>query len=155
MLERDFGKYIIHSLEATGGCGYKIRDIGAYGGMKIATQKNPFDIFGIICNPEPKSVYIESKHFKEFKAFNLKKIEPHQAYWLTKFSLPKDSEVYVILSVQVKRADLRVYIFDWRYLQPMYEAGYSFFAKELDKLPYNEVHKGIFEFKNIIYSNKD
>jgi hypothetical protein len=154
MLERDFGKYIIHSLEATGGCGYKIKDMAAYGGMQIATQQNPFDIFGVVCRPDPKACYIEAKHFKELKAFNLNKIEPHQAEWLTKFSLPKESEVYVLLSVQIKRADIRVWIWDWRFLKEKYEAGFSYHAKMLLELPYNEVHKGIFEFSNIITSTK-
>ena len=46
--------------------------------------------------------------------------------------------------------DNRAYIFDVSAVSELYYEGFSIHKKFLEQLPYNEIHKGIFSFDNII-----
>jgi hypothetical protein len=115
------------------------------------TAKNPCDGFGTIARGNVFTpIYWESKFNKNCAAFNLNRIEDHQAEALSNFIKVDNAEVYVILGLKVKRGLLVAYVFDWRTLKAKYESKYSFWYKELETLPYNKVEKGIFTFENII-----
>jgi penicillin-binding protein-related factor A (putative recombinase) len=129
-------------MDATGGCHYKIRDLSG-----LATAKQPFDLFGAI---KDAPAYVEVKFNKTTSSFNLNRIEPHQADWLDKFSRVNGAICLVILGVHVKRGDLRSYVFNWKSLATKYREKHSYWWKDLEKLPYNEVKKGVFTFENVI-----
>lgn len=141
--EAEYCTCIVKSLNEIG-TGYKIPDPSSdYG----TTSKRCFDIIGRIKN---QPVYCEAKFNKSMCAFNLNRIEEHQARYLDEFLKVKDSLCYIALGVQVSRGDCRSYIFDWKDLSELYKKGFSIHAKYLEKLPYNKVHKGLFSFDNII-----
>ena len=146
--EATFNTVVAKSARASGGDGYKIPDSGGQG---IKTAKQPFDGFGVLVTADgPRPLYWESKFNKSAGSFNLNRIEDHQARWLTTFSSIQGSLCYVVLGVHVARGDLRAYVWDWRYLGPLYEGGKSFWWKELETLPFNPVKKDVFEFKNVL-----
>lgn len=143
--EAEFCTVIVKSLDL----GYKIPDPnGAY----AMTVKRCFDIMGGhhfdggVYHP----VYIEAKFNKTMSAFNLKRIEPHQSYFLSEFNLINEARCFLILGVYAGRGDTRAYVFNWADLKPYYEAEKSIHAKMLEKLPYNPVTKGTFQFEKII-----
>src|SRR5574344_18958 len=145
MLENGFCTIIVNSMHM----GYKIPDPT---GMYAMTTKRCCDIIGNLENNGIiNAAYIEAKYNKEMSAFNLNRIEPHQAYYLTEFGKASNSICYIILGVHVSRGDLRAYIFDWKDLKPFYDNKASIHAKLLQLLPYNEIHKEKFEFTNIIH----
>ena len=58
---------------------------------------------------------------------------------------------YVILGVNAGRGDQRMYIFEWNdFMGELYKNRFSIHKDKLEKLPYNEVHKGLFNFEKII-----
>ena len=147
MNEAAFNSIVVRSVRETGGDAYKIPDSGGQG---IKTSKQPFDGFGVVVRDGvSRPIYWESKFNKSASAFNLNRVEPHQAEWLTKFSTIPDALCIVVLGVHVARGKLRAYVWDWRYLKPLFESGKSFWWKELETLPYNEVKKGVFVFANL------
>jgi penicillin-binding protein-related factor A (putative recombinase) len=114
-----------------------------------ATVKSPFDGFGIIYKDGWHSIYWESKFNKSLASINLNRIEPHQAENLHAYSRSVNNICYFILGMSVGRADNRAYIFLAEDILKYYP-DHSIHAKELDQLPYNEIHKGIFKFENVI-----
>ena len=145
--ESEFCSVIVKSLDI----GYKIPDPT---GMYAKTIKRCFDIMGAHHFHGFKEylhpVYIEAKFNKMMSAFNLNRIEDHQAYYLSRFNDVAGAKCFVILGVYAGRGDLRAYVFDWNALRPLYEHKKSIYAKVLKELPYNEVHKGVFKFDKII-----
>lgn len=84
-------------------------------------------------------------------AFNFNKIEPHQNKYLTEYLKCMGVISYVILGVNVARGDQRMYVFEWNdFMSELYLNGFSIHKDKLEKLPYNEVHKGTFNFEKII-----
>ena len=146
--ESEFCLVIVKSLDI----GYKIPDPT---GQFAKTIKRCFDIMGAHHFDGFKEhlhpVYIEAKFNKTLSAFNLNRIEDHQAYYLSRFNDVSGAKCFVILGVYAGRGDLRAYVFNWEDLQPYYENGKSIYKKALEKLPYNKVHKGVFVFDKIIY----
>ena len=140
--EAEFCTCIVKSLKEIG-TGYKIPDAC---GTWVTTERC-FDIIGRIGD---KACYIEAKYNANPGSFNLKRIEPHQYKYLNEFSQVKDSLSYIIFGMYYGRADTRSFIFDWNIMKKLYEQGFSFHQKHLEKLPYNPIKKGLFEFKNII-----
>ena len=145
--ESEFCSVIVKSLDI----GYKIPDPT---GQFAKTIKRCFDIMGAHNFHGVKEhlhpVYIEAKFNKMMSAFNLNRIEDHQAYYLSRFNDVAGAKCFVILGVYAGRGDLRAYVFDWNALRPLYEQKKSIYAKVLKELPYNEVHKGVFKFDKII-----
>jgi penicillin-binding protein-related factor A (putative recombinase) len=95
-------------------------------------------------------VYLEAKFNKKMMACSMKRVEEHQAFYLDEFAKIPNAKCYLAWGIQVARGDCRSYIFDWRAVSELYKKGHSFHIKELEKLPYNEIHKGTFQFANII-----
>jgi penicillin-binding protein-related factor A (putative recombinase) len=152
MHEKEFNTIVVNSIKETGGDAFKIPDAAGQGAMM---RKSTTDGYGVIKREATyKPIYWESKYNKEFGAFSLKRIEDHQAYWLSMYSKIPDAEVYLILGMHLSRGKLYAYVFDWRYLEKLFAEKYSFWGKELETLAYNEVHKGIFELSNIIRGTK-
>lgn len=146
--ESEFCSVVVKSMDL----GYKIPDPT---GQFAKTIKRCFDIMGAHhFNNELCPTYIEVKFNKILSSFNLNRIEDHQAYYLSRFNDIKNAKCFLILGVYVGRGDLRAYVFNWEDLQPYYEAKKSIIAKMLKALPYNEVHKGVFKFENIITSKE-
>lgn len=142
-------KTVINDKEVTG-WGYKISD--AAGAYLMATIKSPFDGFGILAkNGQVYNVYFESKFNKSLSAINLNRIEPHQMESLLATSITPSSLSLFCLGLNgEKRGDNRAYIFDVSAVSELYYEGFSIHKKFLEQLPYNEIHKGIFSFDNII-----
>lgn len=87
-------------------------------------------------------------------AFNFQKIEIHQNAYLNTYNKCIGVISYVILGVNVGRGDQRMYVFEWNdFMGQLYENKFSIHKDKLEKLPYNEVHKGKFTFEKVI--NKD
>lgn len=141
--EAEFCTCIVKSLNEVG-IGYKIPDPTTDFG---STSKRCFDIIGRIDN---KPVYCEAKFNKSMSAFNTNRIEPHQSFYLDEFQKVQDSLCLIALGVRVGRGDIRAYLFNWNDLSDLYKKGFSIHAKYLEKLSYNEIHKGLFTFNNII-----
>lgn|SRR5574344_420871 len=147
--EAQFNTIVKNSLIESGGIGFKISDMAGSlsGGFTI---QSPFDGFGILHTDKKNyNVYWESKFNKEMKSINLNRIEDHQAANLTAYNVTDSSLCLFILGVSVSRGDNRAYIFYWNAIKK-YFPNYSIHAKELEKLPYNEIHKDVFKFTNII-----
>lgn len=142
--ESEYCSCIVKSLNESGNLGFKIPDPT---GQFSQTIKRCFDIIGRIDN---KPLYIEAKFNKEPSAFNLNRIEEHQCFFLDEFAKIPDAVCLIALGVQWGRGDLRSFLFEWRDLSYLYKKGFSFHKKELEKLPYNKVSKGVFDFNNII-----
>lgn len=140
--EAEYCTCIVKSLNEVG-VGFKIPDsTGTW-----ATSKRCFDIIGRI-NAHP--AYIEAKFNKSMSAFNLARIEPHQATYLDEFAKIPNAVCIIALGVQAGRGDVRSYLFDWRDLSDLYKKGFSIHSKYLEQLPYNKISKGLFDFYNII-----
>lgn len=93
----------------------------------------------------------EAKYMKNPGAFSFKRIETHQNYYLTEFRKAKEIKAMVIVGVDYGRSDKRVFVFDWDdNFSNLYKIGFSIHLKELNKLPYNKISKGLFSFDNII-----
>lgn len=129
--------------------GFKIPDPS---GNFAATSKRAFDGIGtLLINDELRFVCWEAKLLKHFEAFSLKRVEPHQNYYLREYAKAKGIVSYLILGIDIDRTDKRAYIFEYsEYMSQLYEQGFSFHKKVLEKLPFNEIKKGHFDFVNII-----
>ena len=99
----------------------------------------------------------EAKYLKEPKAFSLKAVEPHQAYYLSSFSTAKNVKSLLILGVVFGRGDKRVFVFEWtETLKKLFDLGFSFHKDKLMQLPFNFVskdpnsNKSIFNFEYLI-----
>lgn len=116
------------------------------------TSKRTFDGVGML-KIDDKLTFIcwEAKLLKELSAFNFKRIESHQSYYLMKYQLAQGVKSYLIVGVAAGRADNRAYVFEWNEkMNDLYIKGFSIHKKYLEKLPYNEIHKGVFQFDKII-----
>lgn len=160
--EAEFNRIVSNSLKASktvvngqeiSGWGYKISD--AAGAYLMATVKSPFDGFGILAKDgNLYNVYFESKFNKTISAINLNRIEPHQMESLVATNVTLSSKSLFCLGVNgEKRGDNRAYIFDVEAVKELYYEGFSIHKKFLEQLPYNEIHKGLFSFDNIIDKN--
>lgn len=129
--------------------GFKIPDPTGQFAMTIARA---FDGIGAIEREDGLHfVCWEAKHIKGLSAFNFGRIETHQDMWLRRYNECVGVECYVMLGVSVSRGDNRAYIFRWdENMGTLYANKYSIHKKFLEKLPYNEIHNGTFELKNII-----
>jgi len=84
-------------------------------------------------------------------AFSFSKIEPHQNFFLNEYNKCMGVISYVILGVNAGRGDQRMYVFEWNdFMGELYKNRFSIHKDKLEKLPYNEVHKGLFNFEKII-----
>lgn len=141
--EAEYCSVIMHALNEAG-IGYKIPDPS---NQFSATIKRCFDIIGRIGDCP---VYLEAKFNKKMSACSMKRVEEHQASYLDEFAKIPNAMCFLAWGIQVARGDCRSYIFDWRAVSELYKKGYSFHIKDLEKLPYNEIHKSTFQFVNII-----
>lgn len=145
--EAEYCTCIVKSMNASG-LGYKIPDPS---GDFAFTVKRCFDIIGRLdINGESYPVYCEAKFSKDAGAFSLKRIEDHQAEYLSEFAKIANAKCYIAFGCSYKRGDVRSFIFDWKDLKPLFERGFSIHKKYLDKLPYNKISNGAFKFENII-----
>ena len=88
-------------------------------------------------------------------AFPFSKIEPHQNFFLNEYNKCMGVISYVILGVNAGRGDQRMYVFEWNdFMGELYKKRFSIHKDKLKKLPYNEVHKGLFNFEKIITQKK-
>lgn len=158
--EKDINTFVKKSL-GEGGFSFKIADPPKATAM--TASKNPFDGFGVLQSSNvldpavrPKDDYVplywESKFLSEMSAFSLKRIEEHQAYYLDRSLLLGNSFSVVPLGVYVKRGEVRVYLFEWASLAPLYRKGFSFHKKYLELFPYNQVtlKTGTFKIEHVI-----
>ena len=114
----------------------------------LSATSRCFDGFGIL---EQKPMYWESKFSQKLQAFNLQRLEPHQAKALSDIiNILPTALCLVIYAVHVGRGDTRIYIFDWNYLRQRYDEKRNVLKKELELLPYNPVKKGVVNFTHII-----
>lgn len=149
MYENDFNSVVRNSLFE----GFKIPDTYFNTGGK--TGKSPFDGLGIYREEIGEEtvyspLYWESKYNREAGAFNLNRVEEHQAVALSRYGLIKNAKVWLIYGVNVARNDHRVYVFDWRAVEALYLNGHSFHMKHLDKLPHNYIKKSLTTFDKIV-----
>lgn len=145
--EAEYCTCIVHSLNEIG-LGWKIPDPS---GDFAFTIKRAFDLMGRIDKDgHSYPVYIEAKYSKDAGAFSLKRIEEHQGWYLSQFSKIDNSLCYIAFGCSYGRGDVRSFIFDWKSIKPLFEAGFSIHKKYLDKLPYNKIKKDKFAFDNII-----
>ena len=116
------------------------------------TSQRTFDGVGTIEKEDGLHfVCWEAKYLKTMSAFNFQKIEPHQNMYLNIYNKCIGVISYVILGVNVGRGDQRMYVFEWDdFMGQLYENKFSIHKDKLMLLPYNEVHKGTFNFENII-----
>lgn len=129
--------------------GFKIPDPS---GSFNTTSQRCFDGIGTLYKEDGNHfVCWEAKYLKSMQAFPFAKIEPHQNYYLNLYNKCIGVISYVIVGVNVARGDQRMYIFEWDdFMGQLYENRFSIHKDKLEKLPYNEVHKGMFTFDNII-----
>lgn len=129
--------------------GFKIPDPS---GAFQSTSQRCFDGIGTIeKEDELHFVCWEAKYLKAMSAFNFQKIEPHQNYYLNTYNKCNGIISYVILGVNVARGDQRMYVFEWNdFMGELYKNKFSIHKDKLEQLPYNEVHKNLFTFDNII-----
>lgn len=129
--------------------GFKIPDPS---GNFAATTKRAFDGIGtLMVDGELRFICWEAKLLKHFEAFSLKRVEPHQDYYLREYSKAKSIISYLILGIDIDRTDKRAYIFEYSdKMSELYSQGFSFHKKVLEKLPFNKISKGHFDFENII-----
>ena len=126
---------------------YKIPDPT---GLYNRTIKRPCDIIGRLeFNGKYYPAFIEAKYMNTLRAFNLNRIEPHQADFLTQWSKIEGAYCFIILGISVNRGDIRAYIFDWKSLRPLYKS-FSIHKKYLSLLPYNPIQKKRFSWNTII-----
>lgn len=143
--EAEYCSVIMHALNEAG-VGYKIPQPDP-SGQFAATIKRCFDIIGRIGECP---VYLEAKFNKKMMACSMKRVEEHQAFYLDEFAKIPNAMCFLAWGIQVARGDCRSYVFDWRAVSELYKKGHSFHIKDLEKLPYNEIHKSTFQFVNII-----
>ena len=132
---------------------YKIPDPS---GAFSMTVKRTFDGIGMI---EQGGVlhpfYWEAKYLPKASAFNFNRIEVHQDKYLRWYRKIPGAISWVIIGINFGRADKRVFILDWdEDFGKLYAKGFSIHKKFLEKLPYNEVHKGKFEPVEVISYKK-
>lgn len=130
-----------NSLIAAGYKGYKIPDpSGDYG----KTIKRPFDIMGSWAN---NLLLVEAKFESSLKSFDLQRIEDHQIEELLDWQkkIP-GTQSWIVLGVKAARADNRIYIFkDMKEIERRRNTKENYLKKELEKLPYYEVHKDLID----------
>ena len=129
--------------------GFKIPDAS---GQFAATIKRAYDGIGLIeKNGELHFCCWEAKWLKDLSAFNFKRVEEHQDYFIRAHRKAVGVLGYVIVGVDAGRSDKRAYIFDWNEdFGKLYQKGFSIHAKQLDQLPYNPIVKGTFFFDKVI-----
>lgn len=140
--------------------GYKIPDesgfqTGAHSSIRC------FDGIGMLSadkfggsNNDLNFICWEAKLMKNPGAFSFKRLQPWQNEYLSKYAKARDVRSLVIVGVDYGRADKRVFVFRWDdNFSDLYNIGFSIHLKELNKLPYNSISKGVFEFANIINYN--
>lgn len=140
--------------------GYKIPDesgfqTGAHSSIRC------FDGIGMLSadkfggsNNDLNFICWEAKFMKNPGAFSFKRLQPWQNEYLSKYAKARDVRSLVIVGVDYGRADKRVFVFRWDdNFSDLYNIGFSIHLKELNKLPYNSISKGVFEFANIINYN--
>lgn len=121
-------------------------------GQFAATIQRAYDGCGLL-QEEDGLHYIcwEAKFLKNLQAFSLKRVEAHQHYFLKSHGRAVGVRAYLIVGFDVSRNDKRAYVFDYdENMQKLYIEGHSFHKDKLEKLPYNKITKGAFEFENII-----
>ena len=142
MNEADINTVVRNSLT----WGFKIPD--PQGMSALSATSRCFDGFGVHNN---LPVYWESKFSQKLQSFNLQRLEPHQAKALTDIIINLSPVcAWVIYGVHADRGDTRLYVFDWAYLQKRYEEKRNVLKKELERLPYNPVKKGLATFEFVI-----
>ena len=139
MIEKDFHPYIVKSLIRRGQWCYKLPD--DMGGSKFSL-KRPFDL---IANIRSKSVAIEVKLIKGYKAFGLRHFQDHQP-----IELEKHGRSFVFLVIWEPR-DTRLIIFDWNWLYPVLKSG-SLKKSQLLEFDYIKCFKQDFDFSSFINS---
>lgn len=140
--------------------GYKIPDesgfqTGAHSSIRC------FDGIGMLSadkfggsNNDLNFICWEAKFMKNPGAFSFKRLQPWQNEYLSKYAKARDVRSLVIVGVDYGRADKRVFVFRWDdNFSDLYNICFSIHLKELNKLPYNSISKGVFEFANIINYN--
>lgn len=129
--------------------GFKIPDPS---GAFAATSKRAFDGIGtLLIDGKLRFVCWEAKFLKHLMAFSLKNVEPHQSFYLREYAKASGVISYLILGIDIDRTDKRAYVFEYSdRMAQLYNEGFSFHKKVLEKLPYNEIKKGKFTFDNII-----
>ena len=152
--EKNINTMVKNSLALAGGFCFKIADPPKSAAM--SAQKNPFDGFGVISASAMKCeayaarylgqdrsgyvpAYWESKFLGEFGAFSLKMLEDHQAGYLDWCAKLPRAVVLTPLGIYHDRGDMRIYLFDWNALSPLYAKGFSIHKKFLAKLAFNQV----------------
>lgn len=148
MEEKDINRTVKNALIKNSGAAFKITD--PHGAEVYSTVKNPFDGFGAFREEDGTvhPVYWESKWDRDLKAFNLKNhLQPHQADYLTAFSVVTDSICLVPYGTKASRKDTRIYFFLWDAVKDLYngveikgKVKHSIPAKVLEKLPYAKVN---------------
>lgn len=164
MNEGEINKIISKSMNILG---YKIPDSNGGNGSFSKFSPTPFDGFGLHkIEDKVYNVYWESKFSKGLKAFNVKRIEQHQADNLDKCQESDNSLCIVPFGVHAGKGDLRVYLFMWNALREMFfDIDHTVYDNtkyyipclpksipkaKLDTLPYEKVKDGKIEFKTFI-----
>lgn len=163
--EAFINRCVRNTLRESGGVAFKIPD--PQGAAVYTTVKNPFDGFGAFKEADGRivPVYWESKWSRELKAFNLKNsLQEHQAEYLEKFGIIENSVCLVPYGVQVKRGEIRVYLFLWEAVSDFFKGieidgkvKNSIPAKVLEKLPSAKIDNktNTFEIKRDLFITKD
>jgi hypothetical protein len=137
MKEVDLNRIVANSLDWS----YKIPDPPQVVAT-IASQR-PFDGFG---SWRTLPVYWEGKFSKQLKSFDLSRIADHQAAALSAIHTTiSTAHIWIVYGVYVGRADFRVWVFDWSYIQPRRLAKQNILKKELEQLPFFVVKKQAIE----------
>lgn len=129
--------------------GFKIPDPSGDFAMTI---KRAFDGIGMLnIDDSYKFVCWEAKFLKELKAFSFKNVRDHQDYYLTSYARADNILCYLIVGIDVARNDKRAYIFDYKDIgHELYQKEISIHKADLDKIPYNSIKNGKFEFSKVI-----
>ncbi|MFA5385384.1 MAG: hypothetical protein WC364_12135 [Eubacteriales bacterium] len=121
--------------------GYKIPDPS---GDYAKTIKRPFDLIG---SWEGKLLVVECKYMSTLGSFSLQRVEDHQMEALLQWSrgIP-NTQAWIVLGVNVKRGDNRVYVFkDMEEIQRRRDLKENFLKKDLEKMSHFEIHKGLID----------
>ena len=137
--------------------GYKIPDESGFQ-YGAHTSIRCFDGIGMLDskyfgenNNQLKFICWEAKYLKKPGAFAFSKIRPWQNEYLCAYEKADKVKSLVIVGIDYGRADKRAFVFEWNdNFSDLYNIGFSIHLKELEKLPYNKLSKGIFTFDNII-----
>jgi len=136
MTEAEYCTIIKNSLEHITEVGYKIPDpTNSFN----TTIKRPFDMIGSF---KGKALYIEVKAMNGLHSFNLKKIQDHQIQNLLLYHTHvTDSLCWIALGCYISRGDNRLYIFNnIDIIAERRNNKKNILKKELEKLPYYEIH---------------